>query len=79
MQRIAKVQHYASLLVNDVEVCGIATLVPGGYSFKADDSHDIRLVSYKSSDLLLFGRCDIADAQWAEDCSHGDLLTLGAR
>jgi hypothetical protein len=60
------------------EVYGIATLIAGGYSFRPDDGREVRLVSYKSRDLMLYGRCDLADAQWAEDCSHGDLAALRA-
>jgi len=78
MQKVARIQHYASLEIGGVEVAGIATLVPGGYAFKPENSGEIRLVSYKSADLLLFGRCDIADAQWAADCSTGDLAALRA-
>jgi hypothetical protein len=79
MAKVARIQHYASLEINGVEVHGVATLVPGGYSFKADDSREYRLVSYKDSALLLFGRCDIADAQWADDTSTGDLARLLGR
>ena len=79
MAKVARIQHYASLLVADVEVSGIATLVPGGYSFRSDDSGEIRLVSYKSPELLLFGRCDIADQQWSQDTSSGDLARLLGR
>jgi len=79
MAKVARIQHYASLLIGDTEVNGIATLVPGGYSFRADDSGEIRLVSYKSADLLLFGQVDIADAQWSQDTSSGDLARLLGR
>jgi hypothetical protein len=73
MNKVARIAHYASLEINGEEIYGIATLVAGGYSFRPDDGREVRLVSYKSSDLLLFGRCDIADAQWQEDTSTGDL------
>ena len=79
MARVAKIQHYASLMIGGAEVFGVATLVPGGCSFRSDDSRDVRLVSYKSSDLMLFGRCNIADHQWAEDTSTGDLARLLGR
>jgi len=78
MAKVTRIQHYASLLIDDIEVFGVATLVPGGYSFRPDDSREVRLVSYKSSDLLLYGRCDIADAQWANDLQQGDLAALRA-
>jgi hypothetical protein len=78
MAKVARIQHYASLMIDNVEAFGVATLVAGGYSFRPDNSREVRLVSYKSSDLILFGRCDIADAQWANDCTHGDLAALRA-
>jgi hypothetical protein len=78
MTKVARIRHYASLEINGKEVHGIATLVSGGYSFRPDDSHEVRLVSYRSSDLMLYGRCDLADSQWAADCSHGDLAALRA-
>jgi hypothetical protein len=68
---MARITHYASLLIDNEEVCGVATLIAGGYSFRPDDSRAVRLVSYKDADLLLFGRCDIADAQYIEDELRG--------
>jgi hypothetical protein len=79
MAKVARIQHYASLLIGDTEVHGIATLVPGGYAFKADDTGEYRLVSYKNTDLMLYGRCDIADAQWADDTSTGNVARLLGR
>jgi hypothetical protein len=73
-QRMSPVKHYAQYH----DVYGIATLRAGGYTFQADLSRDTWLVSYKDVDLMLFGRCDLADAQWAEDLSHGDLAGLAA-
>ena len=73
------VKHYASLMVGTEELYGVATLVPGGYSFRADDSREVRLVSYKDGNLVLNGRCDIADAQWADDTSTGDFARLLGR
>ena len=79
MAKVARIQHYASLMVGGEEVYGIATLVAGGYSFRPDGSREVRLVDYRNSDLLLYGRCDIADAQWHEDLSTGDLARLLGR
>jgi hypothetical protein len=79
MATVARIQHYASLEVNGVEVFGVATLVAGGYSFRPDDSREVRLVSYKDGNLVLNGRCDIADAQWTDDTSTGDLARLLGR
>jgi hypothetical protein len=45
-------KHYAHL--GNIE--GIATLVPGGYVFRADDGNGYpQLVSYKSTELVLHG------------------------
>ena len=79
MAKVARIQHYASLLVGDTEIYGVATLVPGGYTFRPDDSREVRLVSYKDGNLMLYGRCDIADAQWTDDTSTGDLARLLGR
>lgn len=65
------VAHYAILLVGGEEVFGVATLIAGGYSFRPDDSRAVRLVSYKDVNLLLFGRCDLADAQYIDDEIRG--------
>jgi len=74
------VKHYASLMVNDVEVFGVATLVNGtGYLFVADGERKATLINYKDPNLMLFGRCDIADAQWTTDTSTGDLARLLGR
>ena len=45
------VKHYAHL--GPLE--GIATLVPGGYSFRADRTGERRLVAYTSPELVLHG------------------------
>ena len=66
-QTPTRIQHYASLTIGGEDVYGIATLIAGGYSFRPDDSREVRLVSYKDSNLLLFGRCDLADAQYLTD------------
>ena len=64
---MARIAHYASLMVGTEEVFGVATLIAGGYSFRPDDSRTVRLVSYKDADLMLYGRCDLADAQYITD------------
>jgi len=48
------VKHYAHY--GDVE--GIATLVAGGYSFRADATGERRLVAYNDVDLVLHGRVE---------------------
>ena len=52
------VKHYAHL--GDVE--GIATLVAGGYSFRADATGERRLVAYTDPELVLHGRVEDAPA-----------------
>jgi hypothetical protein len=71
MAKVARIQHYASLLVGDTEIYGVATLVPGGYSFKADDSREYRLIDYRNADLMLFGRVDLATEQYLADELRG--------
>jgi hypothetical protein len=66
MQTIARtltpVKHYASYLVNGEEVYGTAELVSGtGYLFRRDGERQAILVSYQDPELLLHGRCDLAD------------------
>ena len=64
--------HYASCLVNGDEIFGTAELLNGsGYLFRAEGERQARLVSYKDPALLLYGRCDLADAQYIEDESCG--------
>jgi len=52
------VKHYAHL--SDVE--GIATLVQGGYAFRADATGERRLVAYNDVELVLHGRVEDAPA-----------------
>jgi hypothetical protein len=66
-ERVAPVQHYAHYH----DLSGIATLRRGGYVFQPDGSPEVWTVSYQDADLVLLGRCDLADAQAALD---GDLL-----
>jgi hypothetical protein len=54
-------------MVGDEEVFGVATLIAGGYSFRPDDSRAVRLVSYRDSNLMLYGRCDLATEQYLAD------------
>ena len=70
--RSTPVQHYAQY--HDVH--GIATLMAGGYAFQAEASADTWLVSYKDADLVLLGRCDLADAQRQADEAAGGLAAL---
>jgi hypothetical protein len=70
------IQHYASYVIAGEEVYGVATLIAGGYSFRPDDSREVRLVSYKDGDLLLYGRCDLADGQYLADELAGGAAAL---
>lgn len=63
----ARVTHYASLMVGTEEVFGTAELISGGYLFRRDGERRATLVSYKDADLVLYGRCDLADAQLVAD------------
>ena len=72
-----RIVHYASYEINGQDVYGTAELVNGsGYLFRKDGKRQATLVSYKDVNLLLYGRVDIADTKWAEDCASGDLLAL---
>lgn len=61
--RKTPIRHYAFL----GETQGIATLVPGGYSFRPDDGRATRLAAYNDPNLLLLGRIDLAEAQREAD------------
>lgn len=74
-----KVVHYASYLINGEEVWGIARLVPGGYVFTPEGSHERRLVSYKYVELLLYGLVPLADQQWVIDQAQGGLVATCSR
>jgi hypothetical protein len=76
MAKVAKIQHYASLLVGDAEVYGVATLVAGGYTFRPDESREVRLVSYKDPNLMLFGLADVADMQHDIDMALGGFAAV---
>jgi hypothetical protein len=79
LTRTSTIVHYASYRTHGTEVYGLARLVPGGYVFTADGSHEHRLVSYKDMDLMLYGQVEIAHAQWAIDDAGLDLVTPGRR
>jgi hypothetical protein len=50
------------------DISGTAELLNGsGYLFRAEGERKATLVSYKAPELVLLGRCDLADAQRAED------------
>ena len=68
---MSKTVHYASYLVNGEELYGTATLIAGGYSFRPEGSREVRLVSYKDVDLMLYGLADVADMQHDIDMAVG--------
>jgi hypothetical protein len=80
-QNVTPIKHYASYLVQGQEVSGTAELVCGsGYLFRPEGQRQAVLVSYKDSDLLLYGRCDIAETQRAaDDARHGYAAIACAR
>ena len=71
-----RIAHFASYLVGNKEVFGTAILIPGGYAFRPDDSRAVRLVSYKDVNLMLFGRCDLATAQYLDDEIRGGAAAI---
>jgi hypothetical protein len=59
------------------DVYGTAELLNGsGYLFRAEGEHKATLVSYKDADLVLLGRCDLADAPRADDDAAGGLAAV---
>ena len=69
--------HYASYLVNGAETYGTAELLNGsGYLFRQDGARQATLVSYTDVNLMLFGRCALADAQYLDDELHGGPVGL---
>jgi hypothetical protein len=75
-----KIVHYASLMVDNDETYGTAELLNGsGYLFRADGERKATLVSYKDVNLMLYGRCDVADAQYIEDELCGGAAAVACR
>ena len=67
------IAHYATY----GDVHGTAELLNGsGYLFRAEGERKAALVSYKDPELVLLGRCDLADAQRAADDAAGGLAAL---
>jgi hypothetical protein len=61
---MAKIVHYASLLINGEDVYGTAELLNGsGYLFRAEGERQATLVSYKDPELTLLGLCALAEMQ----------------
>jgi hypothetical protein len=55
------------------DLCGTATRVAGGYTFRPDTTQATRVVSISDPALVLLGRCDLADASRAADEAAGGL------
>jgi hypothetical protein len=73
VRKSSAIRHYAYYY----DVYGTAELLNGtGYLFRAKGARKATLVSYKDSELVLLGRCDIADAQRAADDAAGGLVAL---
>jgi hypothetical protein len=69
---MARITHYASLMVGADEVHGTAELLNGsGYLFRKDGERKAVLVSYKDPALMLYGLVDVADAQHDVDMLVG--------
>ena len=67
------ITHYAYL----GETYGTAELLNGsGYLFRSEGERKATLVSYKDPELVLLGRCDLADAQRAAEEAAGGLAAL---
>ena len=69
--------HYASYLVNGADVYGTAEFVNGsGYLFRKDGERQATLVSYKDVNLMLYGLCADADAQYIDDEIRGGAAAI---
>jgi hypothetical protein len=67
------ITYYAYLAA----VYGTAELLNGsGYLFRAEGERKATLVSYRDLELVLLGRCDLADAQRADEDAAGGLAAL---
>jgi hypothetical protein len=67
------ITHYAYL----GDVYGTAELLNGsGYLFRKDGERKATLVSYRDPELVLLGRCDLADVQRAVDEHAGGFAAL---
>ena len=74
---MAKTVHYASFLVNDEETYGTAELLNGsGWLFRKDGERTAMVVSYKDINLMLYGRGDLADAQYLDDEVAGGAVAI---
>jgi hypothetical protein len=72
-----RIVHYASYESNGQEVYGTAELLnDSGYLFHREGERQATLVSYHDHRLMLYGLKPLADAQWADDTSKGDLAAL---
>ena len=55
-----KTVHYASYLVNGEDIYGTAELLNGsGYLFRRDGERTATVVSYRDTNLMLYGRVDL--------------------
>lgn len=67
------VTHYA--VYGEIE--GTATLLNGsGYLFRKGGERRATLVSYTDPELVLCGRCDLADTQLADDLAAGGYAAI---
>jgi hypothetical protein len=59
------------------DVYGTAELLNGSsYLFRVEGERKATLVSYKDPELVLLGRCDLADAKRADEDAAGGLAAL---
>ena len=59
------------------DLYGTAELLNGsGYLFRAEGERKATLVSYTDANLVLLGRCDLADTQRTADDAAGGLAAL---
>ena len=72
--------HYASYLVNGADVYGTAELLNGsGYLFRQAGERQAVLVSYKDTNLMLYGRVDLVADQSLIDALRGGCAGVACR
>ena len=75
-----KTLHYASLTVNGADLYGTAELTGGGYLFRQDGERQATLIRSQDVNrpyrLMLFGRVDLADAQYIDDEIRGGAAAI---
>ena len=60
---MARITHYASLVVGTEEIFGTAELIAGGYLFRREGERRATLVRYRDPNLVLNGLVALSEMQ----------------